>query len=316
MTDKSESGRRILLIGSDGQVGWELRRSLAPLGHVIAASLDGAQGPRVDLADAGSLSVLVRESNPDVVVNAAAYTAVDKAETEAELARRINARAPGLLGELLRESGVPVLHYSTDFVFSGELERPYREDDVAGPLNVYGKTKLEGERSLMASGANALILRTSWVYGVRGANFLLTMLRLFREKEELRIVDDQVGAPTWSRMLAEATAQILYRILDGDLSPERVKGIYHVTSSGETSWYNFARTILEISEDRCRLVPIPSAEYPASARRPVYSALDNTKLRETFGLVFPDWEISLRQCLEDMGFCYKGRAGSQETDPA
>jgi dTDP-4-dehydrorhamnose reductase len=301
MTSKQESPRRILLIGADGQVGWELCRALAPLGRIIAASLDGARGPRVDLSDRRSLLALVQESEPHAVVNAAAYTAVDKAESEPELAHRINAEAPGMLGSLIRERGVPVLHYSTDFVFSGNSGRPYREDDEPGPLNVYGETKLGGERSLLASGANAIVLRTSWVYGVRGSNFLLTMLRLFGEKEELRIVDDQIGAPTWSRMLAEVTAQILYRVLGGDLDAERVKGVYHATNGGEISWYDFARTILEVSGRRCNLLPIPTSEYPAPAKRPAYSVLDNAKLRETFGLTMPDWESSLRQCLEDLG---------------
>jgi len=303
MLNKMAARPRILLIGADGQVGWELRRTLAPLGQLIAASLNGAWGPRVDLTDLRAISDLVRESAPDVVVNAAAYTAVDKAEEAGDLARRVNAEAPGTLGDLLRGRGVPIIHYSTDFVFSGSAERPYREDDEPGPLNLYGETKLGGEQSLMATGANAIILRTSWVYGVRGSNFLRTMLRLFDEREELRVVDDQIGAPTWSRLLAEVTAQILYRILRGDLDPERIKGIYHATNGGSTSWFDFARAILTISGRRCRLLPIPTREYPAPARRPAYSVLDNTKLRETFGLALPDWEVSLRQCLEDLGFC-------------
>jgi dTDP-4-dehydrorhamnose reductase len=297
---KSRFPPRMLLIGADGQVGWELRRTLAPLGQVIASSLDGVWGPRVDLADPRSLARLVQESAPDVVVNAAAYTAVDKAEDEGERAHRINAVAPGMLGGLLRKRGVPILHYSTDFVFSGESERPYLEDDLPRPLNVYGETKLGGERSLMASGASAIILRTSWVYGVRGSNFLLTMLRLFAEREELRIVDDQVGAPTWSRMLAQVTAQILHRVLCGDLDAEQISGIYHASSSGETSWFNFARTILEISGRRCSILPIPTSEYPTPAQRPAYSVLDNTKLWETFNLALPDWEAALRQCVEDL----------------
>jgi dTDP-4-dehydrorhamnose reductase len=300
MTSKPVPQARILLIGADGQVGWELRRALAPLGNVVAASQDGRNGPKVDLADPRSLSSLVQESDPDAVVNAAAYTEVDKAESDGEMAHRVNTEAPGMLGGLLRERGVPLIHYSTDFVFSGESKRPYREDDEPGPLSVYGETKLGGEHSLLATGANAIILRTSWVYGVRGGNFLLTMLRLFGEREELRIVDDQVGAPTWSRMLAEATAQILGRSLRGDLDIERVKGIYHATNGGETSWFNFARTILELSGRRCNLLPIPTSEYPAPARRPSYSVLDNSKLRQTFGLVLPDWQVSLRQCIEDL----------------
>jgi len=300
MTAKTATLPRILLIGADGQVGWELRRTLATLGDVVAASLDGATGPRVDLSDPCSLSRVVQESDPNAVVNAAAYTAVDRAESEGELARRINAEAPGMLGGLLRDKGVPIIHYSTDFVFSGETKCPYRENDEPGPLNVYGKTKLGGEQSLVASGANAIVLRTSWVYGVRGSNFLLTMLRLFGERDELRIVDDQVGAPTWSRMLAEVTAQILYRILHGKMDAERVKGVYHATNGGETSWFDFARAILDASGRHCDLVPIPTSEYPTPAHRPAYSVLDNSKLHETFGLALPDWETSLHQCLEDL----------------
>lgn len=290
----------ILLIGASGQVGWELQRTLAPLGNVIAASLEGDHGPQVDLADPRSLSRSIQEAEPDAVVNAAAYTAVDKGETECELAQRINAEAPGMLGGLLRDRGVPIIHYSTDFVFSGDADRPYREEDPPGPLNVYGETKLGGEHALMNAGANAIILRTSWVYGVHGHNFLLSMLRLFREKEELRVVDDQIGAPTWSRMLAEVTAQVLGRVLHDGLDVEKVKGIYHVTGAGQTSWYGFARAILEASGIQCNLVPIPSSEYRSPARRPAWSVLDNSKQRETFGLALPDWKLSLKQCLEDL----------------
>jgi dTDP-4-dehydrorhamnose reductase len=290
----------ILLIGANGQVGWELQRTLAPLGRVIAASLDGADGPAVDLADPRSLSRVVHDSEPDAVVNAAAYTAVDKAESERELAHKINAEAPGMLGGLLRGRGVPIVHYSTDFVFSGEGTRPYREDDPTGPLSVYGETKLDGEHALMDSGADAIIFRTSWVYGVRGQNFLLTMLRLFREKDELRVVNDQIGGPTWARMLAEVTAQVLHRVLVGDLAVERAKGLYHVTAAGETSWYDFAGAILKASGASCDLLPIPSSEYRSPAHRPAYSVLDNTKLWETFGLALPDWQTSLHQCLRDL----------------
>jgi dTDP-4-dehydrorhamnose reductase len=291
---------RILLLGANGQVGWELQRTLAPVGQVIAASLKGEGGPRVDLANPRSLSLLLQESAPDAVVNAAAYTAVDRAEHECELAQRINAAAPGMLGALLKERGAPIIHYSTDFVFGGDSERPYREDDRPGPLNVYGETKLGGEHALMTSGANAVIFRTSWVYGVRGSNFLLTMLRLFREKDELRVVDDQIGGPTWSRMLAEITAQVLHRMLRGEIDPERIKGLYHVTGGAQTSWYGFARAILELSGLTCNLLPIPSSGYRSPARRPLYSVLDNTKLWETFGLALPHWQVSLRQCLEDL----------------
>lgn len=291
----------ILLIGATGQVGWELQRTLSPIGRVIAASIDGADGPVIDLADASSLSRVVNDAQPDAVVNAAAYTAVDKAESEAELAHKINAEAPGMLGALLRDRGAPVIHYSTDFVFGGDSDRPYQEDDMAAPLSVYGETKLGGERSLMRSGANAIIFRTSWVYGARGQNFLLTMLRLFREKDELKVVNDQIGAPTWARMLAEVTAQVLHRVLVGDLPVEQVKGLYHLTGAGQTSWYDFARAILLASGSHCDLLPIPSSEYRSPARRPAFSVLDNAKMWETFGLALPDWELSLGQCLEDLG---------------
>lgn len=289
---------RILLIGANGQVGWELRRTLAGLGEVIAASIEGGYGPIVDLLDKGLLAQLVEESRPDAVVNAAAYTAVDKAETEHDIAQRINADAVGELGALLAKRGTPIIHYSTDFVFSGARDRAYTEDDAPGPLNVYGETKLAGEVALLESGAPALVFRTSWVYGARGASFLLAMLKLFKEKEELRIVDDQVGSPTWSRMLAEVTAMVLYRVLQGDIDLAKLGGLYHLTGAGHVTWFGFAKAIQERTGSGCRLIPIPSSEYPAPAKRPSYSVLDNTKFGETFGLYMPDWRHSLDQCLE------------------
>ncbi|TCT18234.1 dTDP-4-dehydrorhamnose reductase [Thiobaca trueperi] len=298
--DMAGNRPRILLIGANGQVGWELRRTLAGLGEVIAASLEGEYGPVIDLLDPASLARLIADSQPDAVVNAAAYTAVDKAETDHETARRINADAVGELGALLAARGTPIIHYSTDFVFPGTLDRPYTEDDQPAPLNVYGETKLGGERALLESGARALIFRTSWVYGARGANFLLTMLRLLRERDELRVVDDQIGSPTWSRMLAEMTAMILYRVLRGELDLDEVGGLYHLTGSGQVSWYGFASAILEASGLESSLIPIPSTDYPAPAKRPLYSVLDNRRFRETFGLAMPDWRISLDQCLEEL----------------
>ncbi len=290
----------LLLIGANGQVGWELQRTLNPLGKLICASIDGCCGPQVDLADPRSLSQLIQETAPDAVVNAAAYTAVDRAEAEPELAHRVNADAPGMLGALLRERGVPILHYSTDFIFSGTAKRPYREEDQAGPLNVYGETKLAGEVSLMKSGANAVILRTSWVYSLRGQNFLRTMMRLLQEKESLQVVDDQIGAPTWSRLLAEATALILYRFLAGELDCAQCRGVYHLTGGGETSWFGFAQAIQQaIGATSCDLRPIHSADYQAPATRPAYSVLDNRKIRETFGIALPAWEDSLRLCLAE-----------------
>jgi dTDP-4-dehydrorhamnose reductase len=289
-----------LLIGSDGQVGWELRRTLAPVGQVIAASLNGENGPAVDLVDAASVRRLFSETQPSAVVNAAAYTAVDKAESDPELAQAINGDALGLIAELAAASRIPVLHYSTDFVFSGDTDRPYREDDIPEPRNVYGATKLAGERALLGSDADALVFRTAWVYGVRGRNFLLTMLNLFRERTDLSIVDDQIGTPTWSRMLAEVSALVLYRLFHGKLDIADVKGLYHVTSGGATSWYGFAEAIREASCSNCRLRPIPTTEYPAPARRPAYSVLDTSHFRRTFGLALPDWRQSLTLCLQDL----------------
>ena len=301
MTTKRTTAERarILLIGANGQVGWELRRTLATLGDVIPASLEGEYGPTIDLLDPASLARLVQDTSPDAVVNAAAYTAVDKAETDRAIAQRINADAVGELGAMLAERGTPIVHYSTDFVFSGNLDRPYREDDAPGPLNVYGETKLAGEQALLSSGAHVLIFRTSWVYGIRGANFLLTMLRLLKERDELRIVDDQIGSPTWSRMLASATALVLYRVLRGELDLEKVGGLYHLTGSGQVSWYGFASAILENAGLDANLIPIPSSEYPAPARRPLYSVLDNGLFQQTFGLAMPDWRLSLKQCLDE-----------------
>jgi dTDP-4-dehydrorhamnose reductase len=300
MTQHSTAGERprILLIGANGQVGWELRRTLAGLGDVIAASIEGGYGPIVDLLDKGLLAKLVEDARPDAVVNAAAYTAVDKAEADRTVAQRINADAVGELGTLLAARGTPIIHYSTDFVFSGRAHRPYVESDEPGPLNVYGETKLAGEVALAQSGVPHLIFRTSWVYGARGANFLLTMMRLFREREELRIVDDQIGSPTWSRMLAEMTGLVLYRVLRGDLDLDQVGGLYHLTGAGEVSWYGFASAILEQTGLTCRLIPITSTDYPAPAKRPAYSVLDNTRFQQTFGLAMPDWRLSLEQCLE------------------
>lgn len=291
---------RILLIGSDGQVGWELRRTLAPVGQVIAASLNGQDGPAVDLTEPASVRRLFKETAPDAVVNAAAYTAVDRAESEPDFAQAINGDALSVIAELCAAPRIPVIHYSTDFVFSGVTDHPFREDDSAEPKSVYGRTKLAGERALLDSEAPALVFRTAWVYGVRGSNFLLTMLNLFRERTELRIVDDQIGTPTWSRMLAEVTAQITYRVFHGSLDIEQIKGLYHVTSAGATSWFGFAEAIREATGSQCRLIPIPTTDYPAPAPRPAYSVLDTGLFRRTFGLALPDWRQSLALCLADL----------------
>jgi len=291
----------ILVIGSTGQLGWELMRALAPLGRVVGASLEGHRGPFLDLTRPENLAGVITEVSPDLLINASAYTAVDKAEGEWELAQRINADAVGEMGRLAVHKEIPVIHFSTDFVFSGEADRPYREDDAAGPLNVYGETKLAGEQALAQSGANHLIFRTSWVYGVRGSNFLLTMRRLLQEREQLQVVNDQIGAPTWSRMLAEATAQVAGRVLYAGLDLQALSGVYHMTAAGSTSWYDFACAIMEGSGLKCRLTPIPTSGYPTPAKRPAYSVLDNGRLLQTFGLALPDWRTCLVQCLDDLG---------------
>jgi dTDP-4-dehydrorhamnose reductase len=286
---------KILLTGGTGQVGWELRRTLAPLGEISTPRRES-----LDLANPDSIRSTVRAARPDVIVNPAAYTAVDKAESEPDLAHAANGEAVRILAECAKEVGAAVIHYSTDYVFDGSKSGAYVEDDPTAPPNVYGRTKLEGEQALRASGVPHLILRTSWIYGRRGHNFLRTMLRLMREKDQLRIVDDQIGSPTWSRMIAEATALILARGLP---HLRDHPGVYHVTCAGRTSWFGFAEAIQNLafsSGEKCaHLAPIPSSEYPTPARRPANSMLDNGKLARTFGLRMPDWQSALRLCLED-----------------
>ena len=287
---------KILLIGKNGQVGWELRRALAPLAEVVAVDY-----PEINFTDVPTLRQLVAATRPFVVVNAAAYTAVDKAETETELCRQINAVAPGVLAEEAKKLGALMVHYSTDYVFDGAKTSPYVETDAPNPLGVYGRSKLEGDRAVKASGADHLIFRLCWVYGARGQNFMLTMQRLARERETLRVVDDQFGCPTWSRMIAETTALALKQVLAGaDCSV--FNGEYHLAASGQTNWHGFASRIIEWmpeAERKCRAMEkITTPEYPTPARRPAYSVLDCGKLRKTFGLRLPDWEASLRQVLD------------------
>jgi len=285
---------RIMLIGSHGQVGWELQRRLAPLGEVVPFTRQ-----TLDLSDADQIRVRVREISPDLIVNAAAYTAVDRAEEEPKQAMAVNGLAPGILAEEAKRIGAAIIHYSTDYVFDGTKTTPYTEEDITNPINEYGRTKLAGEKAIQAVGAPHLILRTSWVYGLRGKNFLLTILRLARESEEISIVDDQIGAPTWSRTIAETSARIL---AVGPLSFEVASGIYHLTATGSTSWYGFAKAILALdpnpNEQVCKhILPIQTASYPTPARRPAYSVLSNFKLESTFGLVIPDWKQGLESAL-------------------
>lgn len=283
---------KILLTAQNGQVGWELQRTLAPLGEVVALDRQA-----LDLANPDAIRAVIREVKPQLIVNAAAYTAVDRAETEPELAQAVNATAPGIMAEEAKRLGAALIHYSTDYVFDGAKEGVYVEDDPTNPLNVYGATKLAGEQAIRASCAAHLILRTSWVYGARGKNFLLTMLRLAKEREELKIVADQIGAPTWSRHIAETTAQILAQRMGQ--WPE-LDGLYHFTAGGATSWHGFATAIVELSgiAPKPRLIPIPTTEYPLPATRPKNSLLSNASLAATFGLTMPDWSVSLRLCME------------------
>lgn len=272
---------RILLTGPSGQVGAALLEALPRLGEVVAASRAG-----LDLASPDSIRRAVRDARPEVIVNAAAYTAVDKAESERDAAFAANAIAPGVLGEEAERAGALLVHYSTDYVFDGAKPAPYIEEDEPNPINVYGASKLAGERAIAASGCRHLILRTSWVYGPRGRNFYLTMLRLAKERPELRVVDDQVGAPTSSLEIARATATLLGK---------GAQGHYHMTAAGETSWCGFARAILSRAGLATPVVPIATADYPTPARRPRNSRLDCSRLRADFGVVLAPWEEALAE---------------------
>ena len=274
---------KILLTGRNGQVGWELEQSLRPLGTVLATDRS-----ILNLQDNEAIRRVIRETSPDTIVNAAAYTAVDKAESEPQLARQINATAPGVMAEEAKRLGALLVHYSTDYVFDGEKRLPYSEDDRTNPLNVYGATKLEGETSIVESGCRYFILRTSWVYGMRGRNFLLTVLDRARKGEPLRIVGDQYGVPNWSARIAQATAKCLQKAGEG---------LFHLSANGVTSWYGFAQEALERSGLRVSLEQIAADEYKAIARRPHYSALDNRKLVEAFSLELSDWRADLRAAL-------------------
>jgi dTDP-4-dehydrorhamnose reductase len=287
----------ILLIGGQGQVGFQLQRSLA---NMVALHVTTRQD--LDLSDINAIRSLVSEVKPQLIVNAAAYTAVDKAEDETELARQINAIAPEVLAEQAKLFGIPLVHYSTDYVFDGCKDSPWLETDATGPLSHYGQTKLEGEQAIAASGCDHLIFRTSWVYDRRGHNFLNTMLRLAEEREQLNIVDDQIGTPTWSRHIADVTAQALAQAHKKESFWFENSGIYHLSAAGKTTWKGFAEAIFKFAEQDGRHVPkvtgIPTAEYPTPAKRPLNSLMDNTKLKEHFGLQLPDWQQSLQWVLQ------------------
>jgi len=289
---------KILVTAAQGQVGWELRRTLATLGEVVAVDRHA-----MDLSDPDSVRKCIREIQPGLIVNAAAYTAVDKAEAEPDLAMMVNGTAPGIMAEEAKRLGAAIVHYSTDYVFDGSKATPYAEDDATNPINVYGRSKLAGEEAIQAVGAPHLILRTSWVYGARGKNFLLTILRLARERDELKIVDDQFGAPTWSRTIAETTAQMLAQRRSAAALAE-VSGVYHLTARGCTSWHGFTQAILAHSPlfvsgaSKPLLLPISTSEYPLPAKRPMNSVIGNAKLASVFGLAQTDWEDALKLCLE------------------
>jgi dTDP-4-dehydrorhamnose reductase len=287
---------RILLIGKIGQVGWELRRALAPMARITCVDF-----PDIDLTGGDSIRRWVRDSRPNIVLNAAAYTAVDKAESEPDKAMQINGLAPGILAEEAKKAGALLVHYSTDYVFDGTKTTPYVETDAPSPLGTYGRTKQAGDEAVRAVGGAHLIFRLCWVYGARGQNFMLTMMRLAREREKLRVVNDQVGCPTWSRMIAETTTLALSKVAAAR-DWGAFTGTYHLAASGTTSWHGFAQAIIALMPSegkKCSAVEaIPTAEYPTPTKRPAYSVLGCEKLERAFGLRLPHWEDSLKQVLE------------------
>lgn len=307
---------KILLTGKNGQVGHDLHNLLPRLGEVVA--LDRRQ---LDLSQPDEIRRVIREIRPNLIVNAAAYTAVDQAEKEESLAEAINATAPAIIAEEAKRIGAAIVHYSTDYIFDGTKNSPYDESDRTNPLNAYGRTKLAGEQAVRESGAHHLIFRTAWVYSTRGKNFLLTIVRLATQRDELRIVNDQFGAPTWSHEIASASVQALQRILDPRAKSgawAELSGTYHMTAAGETSWFEFAKAILDEARTQAdapsswyaaatggnpllahRIVPIATSDYPTPARRPSYSVLSNSRLSQSFGVELRDWRSQLRRACAD-----------------
>ncbi|MDY0329452.1 MAG: dTDP-4-dehydrorhamnose reductase [Thiomonas sp.] len=304
--DKKGGGRstpRLLLLGADGQVGWELRRALLPLGEV--RDMNRAQA---DLTDLDGLRALLAREQPHVIVNAAAYTAVDKAESEPDLARRINADAPQVLADHAAAHDAWLVHYSTDYVFDGTKPAPYTESDAPHPQSVYGQTKLAGERAIAASGCRHLMLRTSWVYAARGGNFAKTMLRLAAERDSLRVIADQFGAPTSAELIADATALLLHRLRTDPALAQRASGLYHLTAQGSTSWHGYAQFVIAAALARgmtLRCAPnavqaIGTADYPLPAPRPANSRLDCSKLQTTFDLYLPPWQTQVQRLIDEL----------------
>ena len=294
---------KILLFGKNGQVGWELQRSLAPLGELVALDAHSRELCG-DLADLDGIARTVREVAPDVIVNAAAHTAVDKAESEPERARAINALAPGVLAQEAARANAWLVHYSTDYVFDGSGNKPWLETDAPAPLNVYGATKLEGEQLIIQSGCRHLIFRTSWVYGTRGGNFAKTMLRLAQERDALKVIDDQIGAPTGADLLADVTA---HAIRAARQRPE-LSGLYHLVAAGETSWHGYAGFVLDHAQRAgvpLKVAPdaikaVPSSAFSTPAKRPLNSRLDTAKLRSAFGLALPVWQTGVTRMLTEI----------------
>ncbi|MDR3003371.1 MAG: dTDP-4-dehydrorhamnose reductase [Acidovorax sp.] len=295
---------KILLLGKDGQVGWELQRSLAPLGELVALGRSGAPGLCGDMADLQGLAQTVRQLRPDVIVNAAAHTAVDRAESEPELARTLNALAPEVLAQEAQALGALLVHYSTDYVFDGSGNAPRAETDAVAPLSVYGSSKLKGEQGIQAAGCSHLIFRTSWVYAARGGNFAKTMLRLAQEREELTVVDDQWGAPTGADLIADVTAHAIRHVLQHSQDA----GLYHLVAQGATNWHAYAGYVVEqarqmqptLAIKAKEIRPVPSSAFPTPAQRPQNSRLDAHKLQKTFSLQLPAWQQGVNRMLHEI----------------
>ena len=291
---------KIVLLGPSGQVGWELRRALAPLGELLL--LDRTAGG--DLTNPSALANAVRAAHPDLIVNAAAYTAVDKAESDITTCEAVNTRSPGALASVARELGALLVHYSTDYVFDGSGSAPRGEEAATAPLGVYGRTKLEGEQAIQASGCAHLILRTSWVYAARGGNFAKTMLRLAAEREQLKVIADQIGAPTGADLLADLTAHMVR----ATRAKPALSGLYHAVAGGETNWHGYARHVVEFARARGasikvapdQILAIPTREYPTPAQRPLNSRLSTAKLQGAFGLILPDWHVGVERMLTEI----------------
>jgi len=293
---------KILLLGKNGQVGWELQRSLAPIGELIALDRHSVSGLSGDLSDLEGLRATIRQCAPDIIVNAAAYTAVDKAESEKELAERVNGLASRVMAEEAAASGAWLIHYSTDYVFSGEGSVPWQETDAVVPVNYYGFSKLAGEQAIIASGCKYLIFRTSWVYGARGNNFAKTMLRLAKDRGTLNIIADQIGAPTGADLIADVTALAIQQVLK---RPE-LAGLYHLAAAGEVSWHGYASHVIEFAKAQgeelavTAINPIDTTAYPTPASRPLNSRLNTRKLRDNFSLHLPDWQSGVTRMLREV----------------